>query len=241
MMGQQTVTTVATPLLGRIRQRGFWRVVIRSGHFERLRIPDKTSLYPLLRGRAVRLRGWGYPQVEANPDHRIGQDWIDQESEWNYHLEYWRLYQSGQFIDFAGVKEDWRDRSSLSPLPDGWRPGHRLPITDTVYRFTEIFEFAARLALTDAYAVDDRVYLEIALHGLEGRQLYADDSKRSLLFGLQPAAIAEYSRALDLSRIELAANAYEPALQAAAELFALFQWQPAPGVLRDIQAELLRR
>lgn len=179
--------------------------------------------------------------MEANPDHRIGQDWIDQESEWNDYLEYWRFYQSGQFIDFRGVKEDWRDRTRLSPLPQGWQPGQRLPITNTVFHFTEIFEFAARLALTEAYAVHNRVYLEISLRGLEGRRLYSDDPKRSLSFGLRPAAIEEYTGSLDLSRIELVAHAHKFALQAAEELFALFDWQPVPGVLRDIQAELLRR
>jgi hypothetical protein len=240
-MEPQITIKVTSPLLERIKQRGYWRVVIRPSRFERQRIPDRTMLYPLLRERVVRLRGWDFPQLEANPDYRRGQDWIDQESEWNYYLEYWRFYQSGQFIDFAGVKEDWRDHSELSPLPSNWQPGQLLPITDTVYHFTEIFEFAARLALTDIYAVDDRVHLEVSLHGLKGRQLYADDPKRALLFGLRPASVEEFAQTFEPSRIELIANTHELALQAASQLFDLFHWQPAPGVLQDIQAEFLRR
>ncbi len=239
-MAQQT--RVAIPLLEKIRQRGYWRVVIRPGRFERERFPDIAALYPLLQDRAVRLRGWAYPLLDEHRPYRTGLDWIDQESEWGYHLEYWRFYQSGQFIDYAGLDEDWRGQPPQSPTPPEWQPGRYLPILDTLYRFTEIFEFAARLALTDAYGVDDTVHVELLLRGLHGRRLYADTWPRTPMYlaGAQDAHMEEFPYKADLRRDELIANAHQLALGQAQRLFDRFKWEPTKGLLQGIQAEFVR-
>src|SRR5437764_1712195 len=104
-MAQQT--RVAILLLAKIRKCGYWRIVIRPGRFEQAGIADIATLYPLLRERAVRLRGWDFPQVAVKQAYRIGLDGIDLESEWEHYLEYWRFYQSGQFVDFLAMSEDW--------------------------------------------------------------------------------------------------------------------------------------
>jgi len=77
-------------------------------------------------------------------------DWIGQEPEWEQYLELWRFYQSGQFVDFMGLDEDWRDQSKLWPPPGDWKPCLFLDVEETVFQLTEIFEFAARLSLTEA-------------------------------------------------------------------------------------------
>ncbi len=58
----------------------------------------------------------------------------------------WRFYQTGQFVDFAGVTYDWDDQSQRRLPSQGWKPGEILNVQDALFTFTEIFEFAARLA-----------------------------------------------------------------------------------------------
>ena len=72
-------------------------------------------------------------------------DWIGQEFQWEeYHyLEMWRFYQSGQFIHHCWhTSSDWYDRNHYWPANDAWQLGAILGIGDTIFRFTEIFEFA---------------------------------------------------------------------------------------------------
>jgi hypothetical protein len=238
----EQTTKIAVPVLNRIRERGYWRVVIRPGSFERERIPFPT-LYPLLAERVVRLRDWDFPQLEPYGEHERGLDWIAHGSErYGLYLEYWRFYQSGQFVDFEGMAEDWRDTSVLGPAPTDWEPGRYLGVLDTLYHFTEIFEFASRLALADAFSGDARVHVEILLSGLRGRELYSDNWPRTpIRVSGSPAHIEELPYAADLPRDELVADASRLALQQAEELFRRFQWEPTPGVLQRAQDEFLRK
>ena len=231
-------TKLAIPVLQRIRERGYWRVVIRPGSFERERIPF-SALYPLLAERVVRFRGWEFPQLEPYGEFDPGQDWIAHGSErYGKYLEYWRFYQSGQFVDFEAIAEDWHDQSLPGPVPTDGAPGRLLPIFETVYHLTEIFEFAARLALTDAYGADDQIRVEILLRGLLGRQLYVDKPGRYLRLTFKPAVLDELPYAVDLPRDEIVGEPRKLALQAAEQIFYRFQWQPTPGVLERMQEEL---
>ncbi|HEX5504095.1 MAG TPA: hypothetical protein VFW96_15825 [Thermomicrobiales bacterium] len=237
-MAQQT--SVASPLLAKIRERGHWRVVIRPGRFERERIPDIAALYPLLRERAVRLRGWQFPQVTVGQDYRIGLDWIDKEVEVREYVEYWRLYQSGQFLDVAGLPIDWLDHSAFPVAPPDWQPGQYLPVVDVLYRYTEIFEFAARLALIEAYSISDWVHLEIALRGLHGRRLYNDVPGTTIFLSDREAQIEEFPYEADLPRSELIADAHRLALHQAEQLCQRFGGSQTPGLLESIQAKFVR-
>src|SRR5262245_20730280 len=113
MSQQQVQHTRAIPLLDQIYQRGYWRVVIHPGRFaqERIAVP---WLYPLLVECSVLLRCWDFPQT-ALAEPRTQIDWIECDSDYGLYLEYWRFYQSGQFVDVHGMTEDWRDRSRFFP------------------------------------------------------------------------------------------------------------------------------
>src|SRR3989337_3033873 len=102
-------------LLEKIKSRGYWRVVIRPGRFVEKRIRDITVLYPIIQKTTVELRGWDFPHVDPHINPHIDVDWVGQESEWEEFLEIWRFYRSGQFVDLAGIPEDWRDQSKLWP------------------------------------------------------------------------------------------------------------------------------
>ncbi len=231
-----------TQLLEKIRSRGHWSVVIRPATFLAERIPRQADLVPLIRSSVVQLRGWDFPHIDSKaPPHR-DLDWIGQESEWGQFLEIWRIYQSGQFADLSGMLEDWLDQdwrdqlSGRQGVPDDWKPGRRLGVFEAVFRFIEIFEFAARLALTAAG--DDFMHIEVALRGLSGRQLWMDDPARGPIWSGQPAAIPELPYQVDISRSELIGNPRELAIEPTLRLFDRFGWDVTEATIRSLQADL---
>src|SRR5918999_2600983 len=159
-------------LLEKIRSRGYWKVIIRPATFVEKRISNTSDVYPILEKTSVQVRIWGFPHLDNNEKLGINVDWIGQEIAWEYYLELWRFYQSGQFVHLSGMAEDWLDRSRLSPPDQSWKPRTFLNVVGAVFRFTEIFEFAARLAFTAAG--DEQMRLEITLSGLEGPTLWVD-------------------------------------------------------------------
>ncbi len=226
-------------LVKKIRSRGYWEVIIRPHTFVEKRLPVITELYPLVERRSVLLRGWDFPHIDPHVEPHIGVDWVGQESRWEQYLEVWRLYQSGQFFDLFGMAEDWRDQSSLWPPSEDWRPGATLSVPDTIFRFTEIFEFGARLQFTDAG--DESVHIEVVASGLKGRELVFDVPGRVGFFRKRKASIEKLPYQADLPRVELIANAKELALKPALELFRRFDWDPNIDLLREIQSKLLQR
>jgi len=226
-------------LLDRIKSRGYWRVVVRPQAFAEKRIPEITDLYPIIQNTSVNLRGWDFPHLDHHSQVHIDIDWIGQESEWEAFLEIWRFYESGQFVDIAGMHEDWHDqRGSIPAALKNWRPGLILGIGNTLFRFTEIFEFAARLAMTQAG--DDTMHIEITVSNLAGRRLWVDSSDRMPISRHYTSSIKELPYQIELPRTELIAAPRELALKPAIELFRRFGWDPSQGILRDQQNELRR-
>lgn len=220
-------------LLEKIKSRGHWRVVIRPSRFVAKRITEISTLYPIIQKNSVELRGWDFPHVDTYTSPHIDVEWIGQESEWQQYLEIWRFYQSGQFVDLGGMPEDWRDQSELWPADTDWRPGALLGIGDTLFKLTEIFEFAARLALTEAG--DESIHIEITVSGLAGRRLWVDLHNRWPMFRKYEASLQELPYKIELPRSELIAQPRELSLKPASELFARFGYTPSLTTLRDIQ------
>ena len=230
-------------LLERIRSRGYWRVVIRPGSFDEKRVSNISALYPLLQKISVQLRGWDFPHLDTHSKLHGDIDWIGQESEWCQYLEVWRFYQSGQFVGFRAMEEDWLNQLENHPLfdnwplPKGWKPGSLLGVENVVFQYAEIFELAARLSLTEAG--DEQMHLEIGLRGLTDRTLQVEN--RRVPLREKKASIAEFPYKIDLSRTQLITEPRDLALKSALELFRRFGWDPGLEVLRDIQAGLLHR
>lgn len=212
-------------------------MVIRPGTFLETRIANISSLFPILQRTSVQLRGWDFPHLDRHNPLQIDVDWIGQESEREEHLELWRFYQSGQFVIFRGMDEDWIDPAKLKTTPAGWKPGQALSVEEVVLQFAEIFEFAARMSFTDAG--DDVMRLAITIAGLNERPLHVEYS-RWLREGYT-ASIEELPYQIDLTRLQLVAEPRDLSLTPAIELFRRFGWDPSREVLRDIQEKFLRR
>ena len=226
-------------VLEKIKSRGYWRVVIHPGTFTEKRVANISDLYPILQKTSVQLRGWDFPHLDSKETVQIDSDWIGQEIVWSYHLELWRFYQSGQFVHISALAEDWLDESKDAATAKVWNPGHSLSVERTVFRFTEIFELASRLALTEAG--DDQMHVEILVSGLGGRGLRVSPETRMPLPLRMKASIKELPYKVDLSRTQLITEPRDLALKPALELFQRFGWDPSLEILRDIQGELFRQ
>ena len=219
-------------LIGKIRSRGYWEVVIRPSRYDKKKIEDITDLFPLIEKLVVRLRGWDFPHIDYKKHHHIDLDWVGQEFEWQHHKSSWRFYQSGQFAHISSISLDWRDESSLWPADDSWEPGALLGVGDTISTFSEITEFASRLSLSEAG--DELMDLRINIGGLNGRTLYIDShSSRWPFDNTYTASIEMFPIKASLGKDELVARSSEIATRYAGELFKRFGWNTTPELIRD--------
>ena len=223
-----------TDLLQQIHSRGYWEVVIRPSRFERRHVEDVLDLQKSVERASVHLRLWDYPHIDIRRLPEINDDWVGQEFEWEEFLEIWRIYQSGQFFHTFGMTEDWEERNSRAPGPPR-APGTVLSFRSAVLTFTEIYEFAHRLAMTPAG--DFAMFLEIKLCGLANRTLVNDGPGFPLL--PPPVTQAEqFTWKKQLSSPDLMAGAWDLALEPAADLFRRFGKEFSVSILRGVQEQL---
>jgi hypothetical protein len=223
--------------LEKISSRGNWKVIIRPDRFSQDKI-EYNLLHPLVENTAVSIYDERFPNIVQEYPLLRGADYIGQEIAMGHFLEAWYLYQSGQFIDYLGMLDDWLDQSDWFRISPGWEPGKRLSIEEVVRHFTCIFVFASRLALTDVYADDTNLYIDVLLKGLQGRRLYIDTPGKVRLRRPYDAQISEFHYAKRFQRDELIANSKELALSATRELFLRFGWDVAQANLESVQSTL---
>jgi hypothetical protein len=147
-----------------VLQYPHWRVNLRPEEYDAEAIPSLGECLRIIQHNQVRLRGWSYPHL-SNRDNQViqGSNWIGSWTQFMGHREYWRFYQSKQFIHLFSVREateqGWAEKlradtvSHLSYLTDiNWDevPGF-ISLTNFLYCVTEIVEFAARLCQAGVY------------------------------------------------------------------------------------------
>jgi len=228
-----------SPLLDKIRSRGYWEVIIRPANFKKDRIPDINNLLDIVRQRCVKIRGWDFPHFDMQEASHIDLDWVGQELEWQHFLSAWRFYQSGLFVHIAGNRIDWRDQSNFWRADLNWQPNNLFGVADSLFIFHEVFEFAARLSLSEAG--DDTMFVSISACNIAKRKLYLDDAPA---FGyIQPyiSSLQNFPYSLQISKSELVSKPIEFALVAASELFKRFGWRVNPDDLRSIHDRILKR
>ena len=107
----------------------------------------------------------------------------------------------------------------------------------TLYSFLEIFEFAARLALSAAGAPS--MHVEIDLKGLHGRQLVSEDAMVPLR-GKYATELPEWNHRWEGSQTELIARPRELAAEAAQEFLARFGLELSLEILTGLQSRIGR-
>lgn len=222
-----------------ISSKNHWRVRIRPSVFEERRISSLGECRDIVDKSQLRLRGWYYPHIQH--DYIVpGGDWVQSgHPAEGSHLEAWRLYQSGQFVHCFLMDEDFHELGwRSSAFPNG-RPERYLEFVSTLYRLTEIYEFAARLASRGV--LSPAAELTISWSGLKGRVLVPWTVDRYL----PPDFICQCDK-LDYpdkaSESDFLTRSTELALDAAIYIFERFGWyNPSREILSMDQRRLLER
>lgn len=227
---------MASPIVDKIRTRGYWDVTVHPARRLRQPLQPETLLDTLTRN-VVKMRGWPVPFIDYRLEplrtrDSVGQD-IDAQSV--DHYEAWRFTTDAQFTQLRSISADWRTGAERTAVPRGARAV--IEVWEILFYVTELAELAARLALLSGA---DEFHLAAELRGMAGRALIAGTPAREL--------DADYISQLDVigdARTmpvqQLTASPPQVAVDMSATLLAGFGWHAEPDVLRDQQAELLRR
>lgn len=219
-------------LLEKIKSVGFVRVVIRPTV-----IPESltvVSARELVEKASVSLRGWDYPHIASRNDEHGGtehhadyvQDWCD----WYHHVEFWRMYKSGQFLHYKALREDLSKEGNVPKEPV-------LAVGSFIYTVTEVTEFAHRLRAAGLYKEGATIQIGIGNSG--GRRLWVEDPMRmdfiSPMVTSSPSIMVERSvRTMDL----LLGDPKGISVSMLAEFFDAFGWTPSPDLISSTQMEL---
>lgn len=235
-----------------IKERGYWEIVITPRTFNPKTIPDRSACKEIVSKNSVQLRGWDYPHIPKNDqEHQrmyFGKDHCEAFIDWGNHKEVFRLYQSGQFVHYLALFEDWLAEDMIGKMfgSSGGRwdakPREILSVIGVVYTITEIYEFARRIAASsDIY--DSGLRIEIKFNGAKGRRLEVLDPMRIGLFGSYTSELDIIEiPIIELNKEDILNSSKELALDAIKYLFESFNWDNIPlNVLQQDQQNLIER
>jgi hypothetical protein len=163
-----------------------WRLNFRPATYDKTRLDSLKDCLETVQKHQVRKRGWSFPHIPRDQHSMMyGENFLAAWSDAWGHLEYWRLYQSSQFLYLGSVREvtekEWsaRIRHIMKSHADDHVdidsvPGF-LSITEVIFTVTEYFEFAARLAQAEIYK--DVIQVSISITGIAGFMLAADQNR----------------------------------------------------------------
>lgn len=218
------------------RHRGFWRVSIHPQRYVPNRVPNIMALTPIMRAAAVQYRGWPYPSVLARKEAVIGTDWIEVEIDERIHVEHWRFHQSGHFTQVMGFWEDWYEQDVLTRPNEMPVANETFGVDFAVGTLTEIFEFASRLAASEAGA--DAMVIHIAAHRLKGRRLTLPPNRAPFLSPYVANIESFEFPPVTVERDALLSDPRRPAVDAAGEVLKRFGWDAGSQMLASFQPPL---
>ncbi len=229
-------------LIKDIKSRGYWRVEFHATEY-RAEILKPAAMHELLSNATVSLRGWPYPYYQAHETAYNGQ-WLEGKVAWENYREYWRLYESGQWIHYARLRGAGAAREEvfkgLTPLPPQ-HAGYVHVRGDILFTLTEIFHFAVGLAQSGV--LDPTAFLSVQLHNTKDYMLFESfDRFFPHEYVNQWDTPIPFEQSLPAS--EVSAIADKIALDMAMKVFSVFGWIPAEAAIRNLvedQKKLIER
>ncbi len=215
-----------------------WRVNTYPEVFQKERLSTLTECLELIKNTKVRLRGWDYPHVSNRPgelDYR--SNYIASWANFMGQIEYWRFYQSSQFLHLSTVREvtepGWteklrkraRSRIIFHPEPIDWdKVKGFFSLPNTIYTFTEIFEFAARLCQRGVYV--GNIIIDVQISDVEGFVLVAEGERAWHHY--YATSCTELRCSWSYSNRELLTGVVDIVLDSLVWFFERFGWLDAP-------------
>lgn len=234
-----------------VTEFSYWRVTIRPSTYSTELIPSRSACLKLIEKTTVRLQGWDFPFLSRHDgENCAGTNWIASWCEFMGSIEYWRLFQSGQFVYYGAVPEasepGWREKlrnvtiSHLRHIRDvKWDtvPGFIL-IGNMLYNITEYFEFAARIAQAGVYKGDVSVRIELC--GVKGFVLTTEFQRLWRRYCVAHEDHLDHT--WELASEKLIADSAQYSLAATAWFLESFGWfDPNLETLRKDQEAFLRK
>jgi hypothetical protein len=220
----------------RVRGLGHWRVNIRPLQ----PLPEKMTLAQcknVVEQASVSIRGWDFPHIARRQDDEGGYvnagEYVENWCDWRQHIEFWRMYRSGQFLSYKTLWEDVADEERPRP------PGPLLSVVGAIYSITEFVEFTHRLFSNGLY--QEGGALSVTLGGAEGRQLWISQGDRMPFIDERRTQAPSISLQRDIEPEVLASSHLDVSLNMLLELFDHFGWNPDPGLVRADQEKFYRR
>lgn len=235
-------------VLKTIKSKGYWRISFEPLVYKEQSIPI-SKCKELIEKNSLQLRGWDYPHMPQRQDEEsrleVGanywQGWLDWQGE--QHKEFWRMYQSGQFIHYLALREDWIDglriRNMLADDTD-LDEGGGIGAVATTYQITEIFEFLLRLISDGLY--DKGVKVSIQLNNTRGRQLFVDAPGRIGFSYIRKTSADSIPFEKIYTKEEMIESSKDKAFETIIYFFERFGWEnPNVEVIKSDQENLLSR
>jgi hypothetical protein len=229
-------------VLALIRTRGYWRVEIRPSDFiQRFSLDDCRRTIEQCQ---VKLRGWYYPHISHRTNEYFsGNNYVTGFVDWQDHKEAWRFYQSGQFIHYFAMVEDWWSETRGlfgEPIPGAERypPSTAKEIILTLYNLTEITTLASRLM--QLAEMSSELVVALNLDGVQDRTLMYYGPSPGTLAGEYTCRINEISIRRELTETQIS-DYNELGVELTREIFARFNWHnpDLPNILRTQQERLV--
>lgn len=235
-----------TPVL----QYPHWRVNFRSNSYQEDLISSLKKCYEIIEKTKLSLRGWDYPHLSRRDTERQqGNNWVSSWSDFMGHYEYWRFYQSGQFLHLFSVREateEWKnklqnDLQSHLTLMDGEVEWEKVPgyfsIINFIYNITEIYEFAARLCQAEIYT--GTLKIQIDIKGIKGFVLTAPWERAWHSYYAASQDVLKKSHEVDAEKLIAASK--DLSLATIIWFFERFGWlSPSEDVIRQDQENLIK-
>ena len=216
----------------KIKSKGYWHVTTRPSTYKENRIHSLDRCKEIISSSKVLLRGWDYPHVDPNGLFIAGNNSIHSSCDWaeGPKFEYWKFYQTGQFVHYFSMREDLRiSEEKTKEFQNNYdvTTNRFLSIISTLYSVTEIFEFASHIVADGAFNSPFEIIIELG--NVKDRMLvFWDEWMRDLY---RPYVCDFKNENIKINRVvektELIARSSDLALEATLEIFQKFNWNTA--------------
>lgn len=238
-------------LINKIKENGYWKVIIRPVDFEERRIADKDTAAKIAENSKIVFRGWDYPHIDHNEGIvRSGPDSVSSFCDWpeGGHFEFWKLYLNGQFVHYFSMREDYemseddkeQTRQSFPFSKLDQKSDRFFSIINALYSITEIFFFASNLARSANFGKETEIIVELG--NVEGRTLFFWGETFRHLFQAYTCRYQPIEEKMVIQTEELIKNPADLALDFIMNIFKEFNWKDAnKNVFVGDQKKLIER
>jgi hypothetical protein len=201
----------------------------------------------LVESNVVSLRGWDFPHVDPRDTYNAGE-YVACVTDWERHVELWRMYRSSQFVYIGNLWDISFDtqrnlmaelkRPSVLATPEqkGSIAG-AISFVGLIYSITEMYMFASRLAT--ARGVVDKVSINLMLRDID-RWALASGEPAIVWHRFYQSRIPMIDASMDMPASDLIEDFARSAIPAIQEVFQGFNWNDAStNVITQWQDRLL--